>query len=336
MNPGSERPATPFLKWAGGKTQLLPTFRRFYPSALKNGRLRRYVEPFLGSGAVFLDVVQRYPIESALLADVNPELILTWRVVQRDVHKLIEALEPYARGYRSRNAEQRKAFYYATREAFNRGRARMDHDRYAANWVERAAQLIFLNKTCYNGLFRLNARGEFNVPAGDYRNPTIFDPDNLIRVAGLLQKAEVRRLPFVELPRRVPPGAFVYLDPPYRPLTRTANFTAYSAIPFGDAEQRRLAEAYRALHRRGCKLMLSNSDPRNADPTDAFFDELYAGFHVFRVRANRMINSDKRKRGPISEILVLNYEVAPPAHRLNEKSDGASHRLEPMPHRRCS
>lgn len=305
-----EKPrATPFLKWAGGKSQLLKTFERFYPRELKEGKIRTYFEPFLGSGAVFFDVVQKYKIRSAVLGDINEELILCYRVLQTDVHKLMEFLERYKRQYLRLDPDKRKEYFYEIRTAFNQQRFHIDYRRFSENWIPRAAQLIFMNKTCYNGLFRMNSKGEFNSPAGTYKNPGIFDEQNLLRIAQLLQIAEIRKLHFTDIKPQARKTSFVYFDPPYRPLTRTANFTSYSTFQFQDRQQKELAQLFRALSKRESKLMLSNSDPRNADPDDAFFDELYRDFHLYRIKANRMINSDKDKRGQINEILVVNYEV---------------------------
>jgi len=308
--------ARPFLKWAGGKSQLLTTFRRFYPPELTSGGIRTYVEPFLGSGAVFFDVVQNYRITSALLGDINEELVLCYRVIQKDVHVFMDVLHGYKTNYLRRGPDRRKAYFYEIRSAYNRKRHTIDHSRYSESWVQRAAQLVFLNKTCYNGLFRMNSKGEFNTPAGSCGNPSIYDEENLLRVAELLQIAEIRRLHFAELGRAVGQHTFVYFDPPYRPLTKSANFTAYSTFQFQDRQQIELATLYRKLAGREARLMLSNSDPRNADPEDDFFDRLYRDFFLHRVTAKRMINSDKTKRGRVREILVLNY-------RVSQKTDDA-------------
>ncbi len=301
--------AQPFLKWAGGKTQHIKKFQKFYPAELKSGKIKRYFEPFLGSGAVFFDVAQKYKIDSALLCDINEELILTYLVIQRDVDKLFEYLLRYKKSYLKLDTEKQKEFYYELRTNYNLQRFNIDYKKYSENWIPRAAQLIFMNKTCYNGLFRMNSKGEFNSPVGRYKNPQIFDAENLQKISELLQMAEVCKLHFADIKSKARKSSFVYFDPPYRPLNRTASFTSYSTFQFSDPQQIELANLFKALDKRQAKLMLSNSDPKNEDPSDNFFDELYEDYHLYRIKANRMINSKKDKRGKINEILVLNYDV---------------------------
>ncbi|MCH8955237.1 DNA adenine methylase [candidate division KSB1 bacterium] len=301
--------AQPFLKWAGGKTQHIKKFQKFYPAELKNGKIKRYFEPFLGSGAVFFDVAQKYKIDSALLCDINEELILTYLVIQRDVDKLLEYLQRYKKSYLKLDTEKQKEFYYELRTNYNLQRFNIDYKKYSEYWIPRAAQLIFMNKTCYNGLFRMNSKGEFNSPVGRYKNPKIFDEENLQKISELLQMAEICKLHFADIKSKARKSSFVYFDPPYRPLNRTASFTSYSTLQFSDPQQIELANLFKALDKRQAKLMLSNSDPKNEDPSDNFFDELYEDYHLYRIKANRMINSKKDKRGKINEILVLNYDV---------------------------
>lgn len=301
--------AKPFLKWAGGKTQHVKKFQRFYPQELKTGKIKRYIEPFLGSGAVFFYVAQNYKISSAFLCDINEELILTYLVIQRDVDKLTEYLERYKKSYLELGKEKQKEFYYELRTNYNLQRFNIDYQKYSESWIARAAQLIFLNKTCYNGLFRMNSKGEFNTPAGRYHAPQIFDHENLRKVSKLLEIAEIRKLPFTEIKSMARKTSFVYFDPPYRPLNKTANFTSYNRFQFYDAQQIELANLFKALDKRETKLMLSNSDPKNEDDNDTFFDDLYEDFHIYRIKANRMINSKKEKRGRINEILIVNYNV---------------------------
>jgi len=300
--------ARPFLKWAGGKMQLLAQLRALYPPELAAGQLTTYVEPFTGGGAVFFDVARRYPIDRAFLCDANPELTLIYRVVQQQVEALIEALARYADAYAALEMEQRKAYYYQVRDALNRQQPEIDFDAFSNAWIERAAMHLFLNKTCYNGLFRLNSKGGFNVPHRRYKNPRILDADNLRNASHILQIADIRRGDFERCADVVDARSFVYFDPPYRPISKTAHFTAYSKFGFDDDDQRRLARFFTRLHRKtGAKLMLSNSDPTNEDPDDAFFDDLYRDFHCYRVLAQRNINSKASKRGPIRELVITNY-----------------------------
>ena len=299
--------AKPFLKWAGGKSQLLDKFIEFYPAELKNGSITNYYEPFIGGGAVFFEVVQLYNIRSAYLYDINEELILTWRVIQQDVFSLIEILDSLQKKYEKLDDEKQSDFYYEIRADFNRDLAKTDHSKYSEQWIKRAAQIIFMNKTCFNGLFRLNQKGEFNVPVGRYKNPKILDEQNLIKVSKLLEIAEIKNSGFEAVEHDLAENSFVYFDPPYRPISKTSDFTSYSKLKFEDNEQRQLAALFHRLHKKGIKQMLSNSDPKNNDPNDNFFDEMYNDFSISRIPARRMINSDASKRDAINEIIVTNY-----------------------------
>jgi DNA adenine methylase len=297
----------PFLKWAGGKGQLLAQLAAFFPPALKSGGIRRYVEPFIGSGAVFFRILQSYPVEECLIADSNLDLILIYQTIQQDVEGLIEVLAEIEANYLPLDEPARRDFYYQVRSRYNHRRTQFDALQYETRWIERSAQTIFLNRTGYNGLFRLNSQGEFNVPFGRYKNPRILDVENLRAVARLLNGVQIEYSDFTAIEPFVDEKTFVYFDPPYRPISATAHFTSYSKVSFNDDQQLRLAAFYRALDRKGARLMLSNSDPRSINPADDFFERAYAGFRIERLRASRNINSDPKKRGPISEILVLNY-----------------------------
>lgn len=299
--------ARPFLKWAGGKRQLLPQIDRFFPQELKKGSIKRYVEPFVGSGAVFFHVAQSYVLEELYISDSNPELITAYRTIQRCVEDVISALRDVEVRYLPLAEEERKVFFYEQRVAFNSAQPGMEIDSLPTENVERTAQLIFLNRTCYNGLFRVNSRGEFNVPFGRNKNPAICDAFNLEAAAAVLQKSEIRSGQYSGCEKVVDENTLVYFDPPYRPISKSANFTAYSKQVFDDSSQRDLADFYRSLDRRGAWLMLSNSDPKNADPSDRFFEDIYAGFRIEHVFARRRINSNPEKRGPIQELLIINY-----------------------------
>lgn len=274
---GASRKASPFLKWAGGKSQLLSTFDEFFPE-----NFNRYFEPFVGGGAVFFHMTGRVDDGlAAHLSDLNDELINCYSVVRDNVEQLIKALKKH------RNESE---YYYAVRA--------MDTSR--MNAVQRAARLIYLNKTCFNGLYRVNSRGEFNVPFGSYKNPRTCDEDNLRAVSEALQHTKLVHQHFADALKEARKGDFVYLDPPYQPLSATSNFTSYTSKCFGEADQKKLAKVFAELDRRGCKVMLSNSD-------NEFVQELYAGFRQETVYANRAINCRADRRGRISELLVLNY-----------------------------
>jgi DNA adenine methylase len=304
--------ARPFLKWAGGKTQLLDEFSRRLPAGLKKGEITRYAEPFVGGGAVFFFLNQRFPFERCAICDINEELILSYCVVRRSVKRLVSLLEDLEAYYLSKDDKKRELFYYKVRDAFNRDLPRINFRRYSSAWIERAAQIIFLNRTCYNGLFRVNRRGEFNVPFGKYRNPDILNKDNLKDVAMLLKTTRILQGDFTQCRRFVDDRTFVYLDPPYRPLNPSSSFTSFSKDKFYDRDQLRLAEFFRELDEKGAWVMLSNSDPRNEDPGDSFFDDLYAGYRIERVPAKRMINCNGSGRGDISELIITNYQAPKP------------------------
>jgi DNA adenine methylase len=273
---GASRKASPFLKWAGGKTQLLSTFDQFLPD-----KFNRYFEPFVGGGAVFFHMAGREDGLPAHISDLNDELINCYSVVRDNVEQLIKALKKH------RNESD---YYYQVRA--------MDTTRMGA--VQRAARLIYLNKTCFNGLYRVNRRGEFNVPFGSYKNPRTCDEDNLHAVSAALRNTQLHHQHFVDALKGAKKGDFVYLDPPYQPLSATSNFTSYTSKCFGEADQKKLASVVAALHKRGCYVMLSNSD-------NEFVRELYKDFRQETVYANRAINCRADRRGRISELLILNY-----------------------------
>ncbi len=298
----------PFLKWAGGKTQLLKQIDCYLPIELKNGLIDEYCEPFIGGGALYFYIVGRYAIQKAYLSDINEELILTYKVIQREVESLIECLTLISEKYMNLSLKSRRNYFHEIRTDFNAQRLKVDHKKYSEYWVQRASQFIFLNKTAYNGLFRVNSSGEFNVPFGRYQNPRILDERNLRNVSKAFSRADINTADFSELQPKHPESSFVYLDPPYRPISKTANFTSYNRARFTDKEQVRLAKYFEELDLLGCKLMLSNSDPKSENQDDLFFERLYKGYTMCRVRASRMINRDASKRNPISELLVLNYK----------------------------
>ncbi|MCS6800593.1 MAG: DNA adenine methylase [Chloroflexota bacterium] len=270
---GSGEPIVPFVKWAGGKRQLLP-----HLLALRPPRFERYVEPFLGGGALYFALAP----ERALLGDLNDELIDTYRAIRDDVEGVMAALDRH---------RYDREHYYAVRRLHP--------------WdlppAERAARFIYLNKTGYNGLYRVNRRGEFNVPFGRYRTPPrLYDPANLRAAAALLAGAQLVHGPYEKTLAAAQAGDFVYLDPPYQPLSPSANFTRYTRYGFAPGDQQRLAREFRRLSALGAYVMLSNSNT-------PLVRELYRGFHIVEVEANRLINSDSRRRTGITELVIRNY-----------------------------
>ena len=302
-----DSPAKPFLKWAGGKTQLLGEFTKRIPSGLKEGDLPIFIEPFVGGGAVFFHFNSLFKFEECHIFDINEELILAYSVVKNNCEDLIDLLHGIEKDFLSKDDSGRKEFFYNLRDKFNRQKLTIKFHQFESSWVERAAQLIFLNKTCFNGLYRVNNQGEFNVPFGKYKNPKILNSNLLRTDSNILQNTEIHLGDFSESYQYVSNHSFVYFDPPYRPLNETSSFTQYSKNGFNDSEQRRLAHFYQKCDQKQAKLMLSNSDPKNINPDDEFFDNLYAKYHVTRVPAKRMINCDGTKRGEIREIIVTNY-----------------------------
>ena len=268
--------ARPFVKWAGGKSFLLPQLLVRMPRDFQT-----YVEPFLGGGALFFAAAP----QRALLNDVNREIINAYTVVRDDVDRLLEDLAGH---------QHTEAYFYRLRELDR------SPDYWVMSSIEKASRLIYLNKTCYNGLYRVNSRGEFNVPFGDYENPRIVDEPNLRACSEALRGVELVSGPFEDLEARLEKGDFVYLDPPYAPVSETANFASYTKDGFRESDQVRLAELCARLDAKGVRFMLSNSDtPRMRD--------LYKGFHVEFVEAARAINSKADRRGPVQELIVRNY-----------------------------
>jgi DNA adenine methylase len=287
--------AKPFLKWAGGKAQLLDEIDTRLPNKeIESGLIDTYIEPFVGGGAVFFHIAQKYPhIRNFVLLDVNEDLVNCYNTVRNNVSSIIAELRRLENRYLKGDESRRSDMYYRIREEFNCDRL--------------PAKLIFLNKTCFNGLYRVNKNNAFNVPFGNYRNPTICDEENLTATSTILQDAEIIAADFEESERYINKHCFVYLDPPYRPISATASFTSYAKGDFSEDDQIRLANFCKRIKQRGTKLLLSNSDPKNENQNDCFFEKRYNGFKIDRVKAYRAINCNAEKRGAINEILVMNY-----------------------------
>lgn len=289
----------PFLKWAGGKGQLLKEIAKYYPFA--NSNFTKYAEPMVGGGAVLFDVLNKYDLEDVYISDSNFELMNAYSVVRDNVDELVKLLETMQTEFVPLDDEKRKEYYYAKRERFNLLKLKKDAS------IELAALMIFLNKTCFNGLYRVNKKGQFNVPMGSYKNPLICDERNLKEVSKKLQKVTIVCGDYTESKNFIDEHTFVYIDPPYRPLNDTAGFTAYTETAFGDAQQIELANFINEIDKKGAKIVLSNSDPKNEKEDDTFFDDLYSDYTIARVNAVRMINSDSKNRGKIKELLISNF-----------------------------
>lgn len=280
-----ERKPAPFLKWAGGKTRLLPQFEQYFPP-----RFQRYFEPFAGSGAVFFYLLP----EAAMLNDANPTLIAAYQHLRDHVDDVIARLYEMRLYYHAMTSEQQRREYYCARDLYNR---------LSAGTIEKSALLIFLNKTGYNGLYRENSRGEFNVPFGRYDNPALFDEANLRAVSRALQGAELSCDHYHCVVQAAQAGDFVYFDPPYLPLSKTASFTGYTKEAFSLEQQAELAALARHLSERGVLVMLSNSN-------SPVIRDLYKDFCHNEVWASRAVNSKADLRGKIPELVITNYVVS--------------------------
>ena len=292
----------PFVKWAGGKGSLISQLTNFYPFELKDGIIEKYVEPFVGGGAVLIDILQKYDVKEAYAFDINKDLINCYNVIKAKVEELIKELEIKEKNFLKLEYEDRQKYFYDIRKKYNSYCLKENLD------VKRASEFIFLNRTCFNGLYRVNKNGEFNVPCGKYRNPTICDYKNLRDLSKLLQNVLFQYGDYKKSKEYIDENTFVYFDPPYRPLSVTSAFTSYTKEDFDDENQKELAKYYKELDLKNAKLMLSNSNPKNTNKEDDFFEEIYKGFNINEVSAKRMINSNSKGRGEISELLITNYK----------------------------
>ena len=288
----------PFVKWVGGKSQLLNEIRLKYPAYIE-----KYCEPFVGGGAVLFDVLETHNPKSILINDINKELINTYCQIKNNVKEVIKVLKKWQSIYNDISEEERQEIYNTKRTNYNKLVVKCDNK----DLVVKAALFIFLNKTCFNGLYRVNSEGLYNVPKGKYKKPVICDETNLIRISELLKKVEIKCGDFEKCEKFIDCNTFVYIDPPYRPLTTSSSFTSYSKEQFDDNDQVRLGKFIDRLNNKGAKIVLSNSDPKNTNKKDNFFDALYQNYNIKRINAKRMINSKGTGRGNITELLVANY-----------------------------
>ena len=300
--------AKPFMKWVGGKRQLIPDIEsRLPPTILKTKEIDNYFEPFIGGGALFFYLMNNYNVKKAYISDVNKELVLTYEVIKNDHKSLIDELQRLEQEYLSLDSDKRKTYYNNIRTKFNNDLNTFDFSVYDEETIIRASYTLFMNKTCFNGLFRLNKKGEFNVPQGKYKNPMICDKENIIEVHNVLKNVTIKNDSYLASEEFIDNKSLVYLDPPYRPISKTANFTSYSDNDFNDDDQIELSNYFKRISQKGAYAILSNSDPHNGDPDDNFFDDLYKEFTIERILAKRSINSNGNKRGPINELLIRNY-----------------------------
>ncbi|MBL7763357.1 MAG: DNA adenine methylase [Chitinophagaceae bacterium] len=289
--------AKPFLKWAGGKGQLIGAIEAALPKNINDRENLTYIEPFIGSGAILFWLLQRYPsIKKAVINDINTDLTNAYTVIKENPFALIDELQQIqADYYKLTTEEKRKSFYLQKRTVFNERRLTV---------IKNTATLIFLNRTCFNGLYRVNSRNEFNVPFGKYDKPKICDEDTILADSKLLQRVTILNGDFRDTLKHADKNSFFYFDPPYKPISKTSSFNAYAKDTFNDAEQERLKKFCDEISAKGHQWLLSNSDPG-----DNFFENLYSGKNIYihKVKARRSINSVASKRGEIAELLISNY-----------------------------
>lgn len=290
----------PFIKWVGGKSQLIEQLDAKLPADFDSLEDVTYIEPFVGGGAMLFYMLQHYPnINHAIINDINPDLTTCYRTVRDNPKELIASLQDIENIYLSLNTEEaRKEFFMVVRNRYNE--KNLDP-------IENTTKFFFLNKTCFNGLYRVNKKGLFNVPFGRYSNPTICNPETILKDSELLQRVEILNGDFEETFKYAQGNTLFYFDPPYRPLNDTSSFNNYTKEAFNDNEQIRLKKYCDRINDAGFKFMLSNSDCKSVNGEDNFFDVLYAAYQIERVWASRNINSNPNKRGELTEILVRNY-----------------------------
>lgn len=272
----------PFIKWVGGKSRVLSQLFIFLPE-----KFDRYFEPFVGGGSFLFSLNP----EKAFINDTNKTLINTYKIIKEDPNKLIELLENTEKNYLNTSEEERKGIFLSFRERFN-------DPKIGSN--EKAALFIFLNKTCFNGMYRENSKGIFNVPFGKYKNPKILDKENLLKLSAFLKKVELSSISFEKSITKAKKGDFIYFDPPYYPLNKTSSFTSYTQDNFAELDQVKLKSVFEYLDSKGCKVMLSNSNTK-------FIRDLYKDYRIEKIFAARSINSKGQNRGKIEEVVVLNY-----------------------------
>lgn len=292
----------PFVRWAGGKSGLLDQLNSFYPKELQAGEITTYIEPFLGGGAVLIDILQNYNIKNVYAFDINIDLINCYNVIKNNVDELIKELYIRQKEYLQLNQEEQEQYFLNTRKEYNSYSITAEETS-----IKRAVEFIILNKLCYGGLYRVNKKGEFNNSFSKCKNPTICDESNLRKLSQLFQNVFFYAGDYTESEKYIDQNTFIYFDPPYRPLS-TTSFTRYTKEGFYEDDQIQLGKFYKRLDSKDIKLMLSNSDPKNTDAADHFFDELYKGFNINRVWASRRINSKAQNRGKITELLITNYK----------------------------
>jgi DNA adenine methylase len=299
----TDKTAKPFLKWAGGKTQLITEIEKSLPYEITNKKFI-YIEPFVGSGAVLFWMLNNFPkLEKAVINDINEDLINTYKTIAsrpKELISILQVLQNEFHGLESKD-EQKKEYYYQKRELYNTRKEEKSGQ---------AALFIFLNRTCFNGLYRVNRKNEYNVPMGSYKRPTICDKENILAVSQALQKVEILCGDYEKTLNHADNNTLFYFDPPYKPLSETSSFNSYAKDEFNDAEQIRLRDFCNKLDVLNHIWILSNSDLKGKDENDNFFDDLYSDFNIQRVDARRSINANPEKRGALKELLITNQSTS--------------------------
>ena len=293
--------AKPFLKWAGGKTQLITDIEKVLPKKFMNKKFT-FVEPFVGSGAILFWILNNFPkVEKAVINDINADLTNVYKIIASNPIELISVLKDFQEEYHSIDleVENKREYYTQKRTLFNTR---------STDKATQAALFIFLNRTCFNGLFRVNKSNGFNVPIGSYKKPMICDAENIFAVSEALQKVEILTGDYQQTLLYAEKPALFYFDPPYKPLSKTSSFNTYSKDEFDDKEQIRLRDFCKTLNTLEHNWILSNSDVKGKDMDDNFFDDIYDEFHINRVFARRSINANAEKRGKLTELLITNYK----------------------------
>lgn len=292
--------AKPFIKWVGGKGQLIEQLEALLPADFGDWNNATYIEPFVGGGAMLYFMLQKFPnIKKAVINDINPDLTTCYRVVRDNPNELIASLSEIQKEYYALSTEEEKRdFFMSQRSLFNTK---------SLDDITNTTLFFFLNRTCFNGLYRVNKSGLFNVPFGKYSLPTICDPDTILADSELLQRVEIMTGDFEATLGKAEGATLFYFDPPYRPLSNTSSFNDYAKEAFNDAAQIRLKEYCDVVHNAGFTFMLSNSDGTAKNANDTFFDDLYRDYNINRVWASRNVNANASKRGKLTEILVRNF-----------------------------
>jgi len=301
----------PIITWTGGKRRLIPEIDKRLPKELKEGKIRNFCEPFLGGGAVFLHLIQNYGLEKVLLLDINQDLILYYNVIKNNPYEFIERIEKYQEIYLGLNKQDKEKFYYKIRNEFNTVKKNIDYLNYQKNiddFIDLSAKFHFLISTCFNGIISFNSKKEFNQSYDHCKDKkNIFIKKNIITFSKLVQNIDFICADFEIIENFIDDSFFVYFDPPYRPASESYKKIQYYGSFFDDNEQIRLANLFKRLDKKGALLMLSNSDPKNINPNDNFFEDLYKGYNINRVKIKRLFCANPEKRKEVNELIITNY-----------------------------